>query len=89
MQDSKKESPQVDINETSSVTSSSSSYQDELAKLPADHPVHKIPMEKQEKMRKDGVNPILKAEMDQCFETKSGTFSTLFGMTSMSGWFFR
>ncbi|KAJ5152079.1 hypothetical protein N7492_010374 [Penicillium capsulatum] len=35
------------------------------AKPGPDHPVHKIPAEKQEKMRAKGVNPVLKAEMDE------------------------
>ena len=34
---------------------------------PPDHPVHKIPPEKQAKMRAKGVNPVLKAEIDEAF----------------------
>ena len=40
-----------------------------------DHPVHKIPLEKQEKMRKKGVNPVLKAEMDEAFKKKGWMMS--------------
>ena len=40
-----------------------------------DHPVHKIPLEKQEKMRQKGVNPVLKAEMDEAFKGKGWMMS--------------
>ena len=49
-----------------------------------DHPVHKIPLEKQEKMRKKGINPVLKAEMDEKMKGAGG-FWTRVGMTAMGG----
>lgn len=35
-----------------------------IDQLPDDHPVHKVPLEKREKWEKKGINPILRAEMD-------------------------
>lgn len=48
------------------------------------HPVHKIPVEKQIKMREKGVNPVLKAEMDEMMKGQGG-FWTKVGMTSFGG----
>lgn len=52
-----------------------------------DHPVHKIPLEEQEKMRKKGINPVLKAEMDP--PTKEGGFWRKVAQTSMGGGWIR
>lgn len=46
--------------------------------------MHKIPLEKQEKMRKKGINPVLKAEMDERMKGEGG-FWTRVGMTAMGG----
>ncbi|KAJ5463770.1 hypothetical protein N7475_008714 [Penicillium sp. IBT 31633x] len=48
-----------------------------------DHPVHKIPLEKQEKMRRKGIDPVLRAEMDAV--TKEGGFWRKVAQTSMGG----
>ncbi|KAJ5223666.1 hypothetical protein N7468_008208 [Penicillium chermesinum] len=49
-----------------------------------DHPVHQIPLEKQEKMRKKGINPVLKAEMDQASKGEGGFWRKV-AQTSMGG----
>lgn len=49
-----------------------------------DHPVHKIPMEEQEKMRKKGINPVLKAEMDESKKGEGGFWGKV-AQTSMGG----
>ena len=56
----------------------------DVSKLPDDHPVHRIPLKKQEKMRKKGVNPVLRAEMDAA--TDNGFFSK-WAKTSTGPWF--
>lgn len=48
-----------------------------------DHPVHKIPAEKQEKMRQKGINPVLRAEMDEA--QKGGGFWAKVAQTSFGG----
>lgn len=48
-----------------------------------DHPVHKVPLEKQEKWRKKGINPVLRAEMDEL--KKKGGFWMKVAQTSMGG----
>lgn len=45
--------------------SASDKQESDPAKMPPDHPVHNIPQDKQEKMRQKGINPVLKAEMDE------------------------
>lgn len=40
--------------------------------LGKDHPVHKIPLHEQEKMRAKGINPVLKAEMDHTTKGEGG-----------------
>ncbi|QKX63284.1 uncharacterized protein TRUGW13939_10453 [Talaromyces rugulosus] len=50
-----------------------------------DHPVHKIPAEKQEKMRKKGINPVLYAEMNQNKLNGKGTFWWKVSQTAMGG----
>ncbi|KAJ5085035.1 hypothetical protein N7532_009806 [Penicillium argentinense] len=49
-----------------------------------DHPVHKIPLEKQEKMRKKGINPVLRAEMDESTKGEGGFWRKV-AQTSMGG----
>lgn len=49
-----------------------------------DHPVHKIPLKKQEKMRKKGINPVLRAEMDECQKGEGGFWGKV-AQTSMGG----
>lgn len=77
-----------DKNEPTISTSSISGQSSEIADLPPDHPVHSIPLEKQEKMRKKGINPILRAEMDQMMNSgsKSQKFVKKWGATSMGPW---
>ncbi|KAJ5091051.1 hypothetical protein NUU61_005921 [Penicillium alfredii] len=53
-----------------------------------DHPVHKIPLEKQEKMRQKGINPVLKAEMDEG-ATGEGGFWRKVAQTSFGGGWIR
>ncbi|KAJ5781299.1 hypothetical protein N7457_006459 [Penicillium paradoxum] len=48
-----------------------------------EHPVHKIPLEKQEKMRRKGIDPVLRAEMDEA--VKGGGFWRKVAQTSMGG----
>jgi len=57
--------------------------------LPPDHPVHKISAEEQEKLRAKGVNPALKAEMDDKVYKKGegkGLWSKVAGTASGGGW---
>jgi hypothetical protein len=49
-----------------------------------DHPVHKIPLEKQEKMKKKGINPVLRAEMDESRKGQGGFWGKV-AQTSMGG----
>lgn len=56
------------------------------AKPGPDHPVHKIPLEKQEKMRKKGVNPVLKAEMDEAGKGEGGFWRKVAGTSMGGGW---
>ncbi|KAJ5609363.1 hypothetical protein N7528_009930 [Penicillium herquei] len=49
-----------------------------------DHPVHQIPTEEQERMREKGINPVLKAEMDQVCKGE-GSFWQKVRQTSMGG----
>lgn len=51
-----------------------------------DHPVHQIPLEKQEKMRKKGVNPVLKAEMDQGTKGEGGFWRKVSQTSFGGGW---
>lgn len=44
------------------------------------HPVHKIPAEKQEKMRAKGVDPVLRAEMDAAPRSKRGFWESFFAI---------
>lgn len=50
-----------------------------------DHPVHLIPAEEQEKMRKKGVNPVLYAEMNRNKLEGKGTFWSKVSQTAMGG----
>lgn len=50
-----------------------------------DHPVHKIPAEKQEKMRKKGINPVLYAEMNANKLNGKSTFWMKVSQTAMGG----
>lgn len=61
---------------------------EEESKLRPDHPVHKIPLEKQEKLKKKGINPVLKAEMDEMTrgQGKERRFWSKFGLTSTGPW---
>ncbi|PON22160.1 hypothetical protein TGAM01_v209034 [Trichoderma gamsii] len=56
--------------------------------IPDDHPVHNIPLKEQEKMRQKGVNPVLKAEMDEAMGKgqPGGKFWKRYGTTSMGPW---
>ncbi|KAK2591328.1 hypothetical protein QQS21_010981 [Conoideocrella luteorostrata] len=58
------------------------------SKLPPDHPVHKIPLETQDKMRKKGINPVLRAEMDEATkgQGKEGNFWSKFGLNATGSW---
>ncbi|UKZ58736.1 uncharacterized protein TrAtP1_000061 [Trichoderma atroviride] len=58
------------------------------SELPDDHPVHKISPKEQEKMRQKGVNPVLKAEMDEAMGKgqPGGKFWKKYGTTSMGPW---
>ncbi|KAJ6439276.1 ADP-ribosyl-[dinitrogen reductase] glycohydrolase [Purpureocillium lavendulum] len=69
-------------------TPSSGPTETDPARLPADHPVHKIPPETQEKMRKKGINPVLRAEMDEATkgQGKERRFWSKFGLTSTGPW---
>ncbi|KAJ5625296.1 hypothetical protein N7510_001605 [Penicillium lagena] len=51
-----------------------------------DHPVHKIPLEKQEEMRRKGINPILKAEMDEGTKGEGGFWRKVAGTALGGGW---
>ncbi|KAF9891158.1 hypothetical protein FE257_005094 [Aspergillus nanangensis] len=73
--------PQPDPYGQWGITPSKEARHDEVGK---DHPVHKIPLAKQEKMRAKGVNPVLKAEMDEATKGKGGFWAKL-GMTSLGG----
>lgn len=66
----------------------SSQPDDDAAKLLPDHPVHQIPLDKQQKMRERGINPVLKAEMDQMTkgQGKERKFWSKYGLTSMGSW---
>ncbi|KAH8422300.1 uncharacterized protein LDX57_000058 [Aspergillus melleus] len=50
------------------------------------HPVHKIPLEKQEKMRKKGINPAAKAEMDEALKGEGGFWAKFAGTSMGGGW---
>ncbi|UNI24537.1 hypothetical protein JDV02_010273 [Purpureocillium takamizusanense] len=58
------------------------------ARLPANHPVHKIPPEKQDEMRSKGINPVLRAEMDEATkgQGKARGFWSKYGLTSTGPW---
>ncbi|KAL1862249.1 hypothetical protein Plec18167_000963 [Paecilomyces lecythidis] len=49
-----------------------------------DHPVHKIPLEKQEKMRQKKINPVLWAEMNENRSGEKGFWSKVAG-TALGG----
>ncbi|KAJ5952089.1 uncharacterized protein N7479_010502 [Penicillium vulpinum] len=51
-----------------------------------DHPVHQIPLEKQEKMRKKGINPVLKAEIYQAQKGEGGFWSKVAQTSFGGGW---
>jgi hypothetical protein len=51
-----------------------------------DHPVHKIPLEKQEKMRQRGVNLVLWAEMNVNRTGERGFWSKVAGTSMGGGW---
>jgi hypothetical protein len=53
------------------------------------HPVHRISAEEQEKMRKKGINPVLKAEMDEGVYKKGegkGLWTKVAGTALGGGW---
>lgn len=56
--------------QTKDITPKTSTMTTEVPDLPDDHPVHKILPEKQAKMRSKGVDPVVKAEMDERFKGK-------------------
>lgn len=39
-----------------------------------DHPVHNVPLEKREKWRSKGINPVLRAEMDERRRQNGGSW---------------
>lgn len=51
-----------------------------------DHPVHKIPLEKQEEMRKKGINPVLRAEMDGASKGEGGFWRKVAQTSFGGGW---
>lgn len=53
-----------------------------------DHPVHKVPLEKQEKWMKKGIDPVLRAEMDESGKGEGGFWRKV-AQTSMGGGFIR
>lgn len=71
-------------------TPACSSMDQPLSKLPDGHPVHKIPLEQQEKMRQKGINPVLRAEMDEALGKghPEGKFWKKHGTTSMGPWMY-
>ena len=81
---SKQGSDTVKANTTTIETKEISNAASDVSKLPDDHPVHRIPPEKQAKMRNKGINPVLKAEMDAA--TNNG-FMSKWGKTSMGQWY--
>ncbi|PIG82499.1 hypothetical protein AARAC_005773 [Aspergillus arachidicola] len=56
------------------ITPSEETMKSEVRK---DHPVHKIPLEKQEKMRAKGIDPVSKAEMDEALKGQGGFWTKL------------
>lgn len=77
---SRTDKSKVTPTETASLSSAPA---DDYDGLPKDHPVHRIPVEEREKMRKKGVNPVLKAEMDETLgRSKEGKFWVKFGLNS-------
>lgn len=58
------------------------------AELPDDHPLHKISLKEQEKMRQKGINPILKAEMNEAMDKgqSGGKLWKKYGTTSLGPW---
>lgn len=69
-------------------TPSSREQGSDPAKMPPDHPVHRIPIEEQKHMRQKGINPVLKAEMDEA--TKGGgkekSFWSKYAMNALGRW---
>lgn len=65
-------------------SSSSSRPYDKDGNPTADHPVHKVPLAKQEKWRKKGINPALRAEMDESGKGEGGFWRKV-AQTSMGG----
>ncbi|KAK2593802.1 hypothetical protein QQS21_008510 [Conoideocrella luteorostrata] len=68
--------------------SSDDKQESDPAKTPPDHPVHKISPEEQQKMRRKGINPVLKAEMDEATRQhgKGGSFWSKFGLNATGAW---
>ncbi|KNG89892.1 hypothetical protein ANOM_001704 [Aspergillus nomiae NRRL 13137] len=78
---SKEGKPLADPSAKWGITPSEETMNNEVGK---DHPVHKIPLEKQEKMRAKGVDPVSKAEMDEALKGQGGFWAKL-GMTALGG----
>jgi len=59
-----------------------------VEEVPADHPVHRLSREEQERLRAKGVNPILKAEMDDATKKGEGKglWSKVVGTALGGGW---
>lgn len=51
-----------------------------------DHPVHKVPLKTQEKWRKKGINPVLRAEMDEAQKGEGGFWAKVAGTAMGGGW---
>ncbi len=69
-------------------TPSSEKQGSEPSKMPPDHPVHNIPIEKQDLLRQKGINPVLKAEMDEATKGrgKERSFWSKYAMNALGRW---
>lgn len=86
--DTKRETSQKKDSTTNALKSdmSQSRPYDSDGKPSADHPIHQIPLEKQEKWRKKGIDPVLRAEMEQSGKGEGGFWRKV-AQTSMGGGF--
>lgn len=76
----------IDIAQRWGVTPSGPYESRTPADVPKDHPVHDIPPEKQEKMRKKGINPVLRAEMDEKCTKGKGFWAKVAGAPGDGAW---
>lgn len=82
--ESKNKKPLADPAYTWGITPTAEHMRTEDPYQDKNHPVHKIPLEKQEKMRKKRIDPVAKAEMDEALKGEGG-FWAKFAGTSMGG----